>query len=317
MNNVQKDNDDLEKKSKNDSMKYSELSERYEALFTLNKLLHECSCIDEFYLSVHEILKSLMTAENFAIALCDRTFETIEYVYYHDEQVELPHKQQSLSNIRGSITNYLINKSEPIFLTKESIEILADENIIDHYNQSLVDWLGAPLIEQGAVVGFIRVLSYNPDNRHLDQDLDLLHFIAQQINAAISRFNDQEQLKRAVDARTRELMAQIRERERSELLQESLFKISELSNNSGIEIDKFYHQVHNIVGQLINAENFYIARHSIKTEQLDYVFMLDQQIEKHKLDGLIKNAFDDYTQLVITKRQTVLLAEKDIDKLPV
>ncbi|MGJ8691546.1 MAG: sensor domain-containing phosphodiesterase [Thalassotalea sp.] len=309
------DNDSNDSNFKNLALQYSELSERYEALFTLNKLLHECADIKEFYHQVHEILKSLMTADNFAIALCDRTFETIEYVYYHDDLHEHPPNLQSLVDINGSITHYLIEKSEPIFLSKESIEILADQNVIERYNPALVDWLGVPLVDQGVVIGLIRVLSYNPLNRHLEQDLDLLHFIAQQINAAISRFNDQEQLKRAVDARTRELMAQIRERERSELLQESLYKISELSNNSGIEIDKFYYQVHNIVGQLINAENFYIARHTTKTDHLNYVFMLDQQIEKHDLESSIENTLDVYTKLVLSKKQTVLLTEKDIAKL--
>ncbi len=179
-----------------------------------------------------------------------------------------------------------------------------------------MDWLAVPLMEQGIVVGIISVQSYQRINQDLEEDLDLLNFIAQQVNAAITRFHDQAQLKRAVDARTRELMAQIREREHAELLQESLFKISELSNDSSIEIDKFYYQVHNIVGQLINAENFYIAKYDEATEYLSFVFFtLDQNNETSRGEYESRMASNHYTELVVKRKKTVLLNQSSLQAL--
>ena len=294
---------------------YNKLSERYDALFTLNKLLYECHDIDSFYRQVHQILASLMRAENFTIALCDRTFETIEYVYHIDERQQLKNTLQPLSEIQGSLFHYLIEQGKPLLLSSETIRSLAEQQIIQNYDEQLMDWLAVPLMEQGIVVGIISVQSYQRVNRDLEEDLDLLNFIAQQVNAAITRFHDQAQLKRAVDARTRELMAQIREREHAELLQESLFKISELSNDSSIEIDKFYYQVHNIVGQLINAENFYIAKYDEATEYLSFVFTLDQNNETSRGEYESRMASNHYTELVVKRKKTVLLNQSSLQAL--
>lgn len=294
---------------------YERLSERYEALFTLNKLLHECTDINTFYREVHTILSSLMTASNFTIALCDRTFETIDYVYHVDKYLPITVQQTSLASIKGTLTHYLIDHGKPVFFTDDSLRRLLESHAINTYDKRLFDWLGVPLIEQGVVIGVISVQTYEKIHRNLEQDLDLLNFIAQQINSAISRFHDQAQLKRAVDARTRELMAQIRERERSELLQESLFKISELSNDSSIEIDKFYYQVHNIVGQLINAENFYIAKYHAKEDSLTFVFTLDQHIDGNESEYHTRKTGKYYTELVLNKKNTVLLNAEQLQAL--
>ncbi len=96
---------------------YNKLSERYDALFTLNKLLYECHDIDSFYRQVHQILASLMRAENFTIALCDRTFETIEYVYHIDERQQLSSRipYSLYLKFRGACFIILLNKVSPYY----------------------------------------------------------------------------------------------------------------------------------------------------------------------------------------------------------
>ena len=152
---------------------YNKLSERYDALFTLNKLLYECHDIDSFYRQVHQILASLMRAENFTIALCDRTFETIEYVYHIDERQQLKNTLQPLSEIQGSLFHYLIEQGKPLLLSSETIRSLAEQQIIQNYDEQLMDWLAVPLMEQGIVVGIISVQSYQRVNRDLEEDLEL------------------------------------------------------------------------------------------------------------------------------------------------
>ena len=296
-------------------IEYNALAERYEALSSLNKLLHECKDIHSFYKAVHEVIISLMTANNFTIALCDRTFETIEYVYQVNERYCLNTRQSLISDIEGTLEYYLIKKAEALALTRHDIQKLFEQKKITYHEDELTDWLGVPFIEHGIVVGMVCLQNYHDENQNIEQDLDLLHFIAQQINLAITRFHDHDQLKRAVDARTRELMQQIRERERSELLQESLFKISELSNASNIDINKFYTQVHNIVGQLINAENFYIANYSAQSDSLHFDFVLDQYLDKHQECYRTNSSIDFYSSLVLKEKNTLLLNTKELEQL--
>lgn len=296
-------------------IEYNALAERYEALSSLNKLLHECKDINHFYKAVHEVIISLMTANNFTIALCDRTFETIEYVYQVNERYCLHNRESLISDTKGTLEFYLIKQAEALALTRYDIQKLFEQKEITYHEDELTDWLGVPFIEQGIVVGMVCLQNYHEENQNIEQDLDLLHFIAQQINLAIARFQDQDQLKRAVDARTRELMQQIRERERSELLQESLFKISELSNESNIDINKFYTQVHNIVGQLINAKNFYIANYNVEKDTLDFDFILDQYLEYHEQCYKKHSSIDYYSSLILKEKNTILLNDKELNKL--
>jgi len=71
-----------------------------------------------------------------------------------------------------------------------------------------------------------------------------------------------------------ELMAQISDRERAELLQESLYRILTLTNDH--DLDSFDDMEHNIVGQLIKAENFYIANYNQVDDELFFAYLLDQ-----------------------------------------
>jgi len=121
---------------------------------------------------------------------------------------------------------------------------------------------------------------------------------------------DRERLQKAVDARTRELMKQIRDREKSELLQESLFRISELTNDTSIEISKFYSMVHNIIGQLVNAENFYIARYHQENDSLSFVYYSDQKSENLDEDFKPRKASNHFTELVIKRGETLLLDQE-------
>jgi diguanylate cyclase (GGDEF)-like protein len=102
-------------------------------------------------------------------------------------------------------------------------------------------------------------------------------------------------------------MQQIREREKSELLQESLFKISELTNDATLQIDEFYSMVHNIVGQLINAQNFYIAKYDQKSKILSFVYYLDQNSENTEIDSQPRTFGNGFTEYIIRTGETQLL----------
>lgn len=292
-----------------DENDYDELGARYHALITINQLLHDIDDLDTFYRQIHQKLATLITADNFAIALFDRSFNTYKYVYRVDEYERFSSQAISLDHDEGSLIAYSFDLGEAFYADVEQLISLKQQNVIKTYHEKLYDYLTVPLVDQGIVIGLLEIKNYRLNTRAIEQDLALLTFVAQHINSAIKRINEQEQLKQAVNARTQELMAQIREREHSELLQESLFKISELSNDSTIEIAKFYNQVHNIVGQLINSENFFIAKYEDSSKTLNYLFKLDQNIAETDYNV---EASEFYTELILTQKKTSLLTKQDI-----
>ena len=219
---------------------------RYTALFKLNQLSQDCHDLESFYPQVHSTIASLMTAKNFFIILYDQTFETLEFVYFLDEKDEKPSGIIDYQDYEGSFTNLVIESKQPLLLTPELEKQLFDHYKIRQFGSRGTDWLGVPLLQNGLVIGTITIQSYDEKVRYNDSDLNLLTFAAQHVVGAMVRLQDQQRLKNAVNARTKELMAQIREREKSELLQESLYRISELTTDIELDIDTFYSKVNNL-----------------------------------------------------------------------
>ncbi|MFT5295537.1 MAG: diguanylate cyclase (GGDEF)-like protein [Colwellia sp.] len=310
-------NNELDKLNENDNLlakeaislldKYRKLEDRYTALFKLNQLSHDCDELSTFFAQVHQSFASIMRAENFYVVLYDQTLSTLEFAYHVDEKDDYPLGKFSLDEFEGSMTCYVIETANSLLATPEVAAKLISNKSIKRVGTDSTDWLGVPLLNNGVVIGVMAVQSYSEENRYQTVDLELMEFTAQHIVSAMTRLQDHERLQNAVNSRTRELMQQIREREKSELLQESLFKISELTNDATLQIDEFYSMVHNIVGQLINAQNFYIAKYDQKSKILSFVYYLDQNSENTEIDSQPRTFGNGFTEYIIRTGETQLL----------
>lgn len=294
---------------------YQQLQDRHTALFKLNQLSQDCAELSTFYPQVHQVIKSLMVAENFYVVMFDRTLDTLEFVYHVDEKDETPTGLIPYEDLKGSFTSYVIESCEALLATPTIIDDMVANGVLNNVGAAGMDWLGVPLIHEGYVIGVMAVQSYSESTRYLDQDRELLVFAAQHIVSALVRLQDHDQLQKAVASRTSELMLQIREREKAELLQESLYRISELTNKVDLEIDSFYGQVHNIIGQLINAENFFVAKYDNDSDTIDFVYYVDQNSQNTAADFLPQKSSDSFTALVIRRAETCLLSYEEMYEL--
>lgn len=310
LNPLANSNADLAKESIALLNKYQKLQDRYTALFKLNQLSTDCANISSFFEQVHHSIAAVMSANNFYIILYDQTLETLELVYHIDEKDEMEKRVYPLSNFKGSMTCHVIETGKALLATPEVITQLEQEDKIKAVGTAGIDWLGVPLMDDGFVIGVMAVQSYSAETRYQDSELELLEFTAQHIVTALTRLQDRGRLQAAVDARTRELMQQIRDREKAELLQESLYRISELTNDPDLDIDKFYAMVHNIVGQLLNAENFYIAKYNAINDELFFAYFLDQKFDNTTEHFPPRKLSNRFTELVLRSGETVLLDQQ-------
>ncbi len=67
----------------------------------------------------------------------------------------------------------------------------------------------------------------------------------------------------------------ITNRKRSELVQNAIFRITQASI-AGEGIDDLYHSIHSILGELIRAENFYIALYDEVKGEISFPYYVDQ-----------------------------------------
>ncbi len=91
-------------------------------------------------------------------------------------------------------------------------------------------------------------------------------------NAQIQQLQtENERLQKVVD-RLKGLTQKYRS---AEVVQKALFRISELAA-SAREMDNFYRSLHEIIGELMYARNFYISLYDAKDETVDFVYFVDE-----------------------------------------
>ncbi|QDQ74717.1 EAL domain-containing protein [Pseudoluteimonas lycopersici] len=235
---------------------------------------------------IHAVVGGLMPAENFYIVLYDDEARTVRFLYFADAMdtfVADPEQALPLSEMSNSLTVALLNHGKPLVGPSEELRSELGVPRDPQHGPDSADWLGVPLLRDGRVCGAIVVQSYDVPSRYSGEEQALLEYVAQHILTALDRKNAQVELENRVRERTRdlqrandELQAEIVERQRAEQLQRALYRITELSVIAG-SLERFYAEVHAIVGELLYARNFYIALMSADGQLLEFPYIVDER----------------------------------------
>ena len=307
----------LEVAELHDAMARMEHSEQVQrALFAISDLAGSDRDMPDLLKGIHTIVGSLMYAENFYIVRLDAERNLMRFLYVADVEDPPPEGDVRLSDREGTLTWYLLRDGKP--LRGDSDQLRAQVSGPLHYlGTDSFDWMGVPILRDGVVEGAIVVQRYRPGTVYSATDQALLQFVGSHILTALERKRNLDDLERSVGQRTLELAEanrglrlEIGERERAERLQAALFQIAQLATVD-IDEDEFYRSIHEVVGKLLNARNFFTALLSEDRQLLEFPYYVDD-LESSRPARPLGRSLSEY---VLRSGKPLLVSAEDVLEL--
>jgi len=227
---------------------------------------------------MHRIVGGLMYAENFFIVLYDAGRRALRFAYFadvKDTDVPDPGAEIHEDQFTGSLTVALLHHGQPLMGSSAALSARFGLAMDVESGPDSEAWLGVPMIADGEVRGAVVVQSYDKAVHYRASDLALLGYVTRHILVALTRRRARDELERQVQLRTRELSAEVHERQAGERLQAALFRIAELTNTSA-SIKEFCAAAHAVIGQLLYAHNFFVALLVEDDSAFDFPYAVDE-----------------------------------------
>ncbi len=145
------------------------------------------------YGAIHRELSKIIETNNIFIALCDEGRTELQFVYHMDQNPQQePLRKRPFST---GLCEYIIAGGQPRFLGRADFQHLMRTGQLTAFGLVPEVLLAAPLSIGDRIIGVLAVQDYQRPDAFASSDLDVLHFISNQVALAIERKRNEEQIK--------------------------------------------------------------------------------------------------------------------------
>ncbi len=263
---------------------FEEANSRAERLAVVNRIASAAGAtldLDELLETVHQEIGTIFRPDSFFIALYEEEANELDFLFIIDEGVRGDSERLPL----GGFTAVVINEKKPLVVRDlEQEQDRLPVPVLVGSGKHAASWLGAPMLIGERVLGVISVQSYRP-NVWDEEDEQLLLTIADQVAVAL----DKAQLFQERERRVTELAI-----------------VNEIGRTISVtlELDELCALVHQQVGRIFDASNFYIAAYEEEYDEWAVAFWMDRG--QRQPPGRRRKLGEGLTSHIIRSRQPLV-----------
>ena len=149
--------------------------------------------LHSLYGAIHRELSKIIETNNFYIALCDEDRAHLQFVYFVDQNA--PGEQSLMARpFSSGVSEYIIRTGRPQFLLRAELEKLITDGDVTAFGSMPEVMLCSPLSIGERIIGVIAVQDYHKADAYAAGDIEILHFISNQVALAIERKHNEVQI---------------------------------------------------------------------------------------------------------------------------
>ncbi|MBI4731637.1 MAG: diguanylate cyclase [Chloroflexi bacterium] len=163
-----------------------------DAIYRIAVAAETTKSLNDLFPEIHEIILSVMPAENFYITLYDEKQNLLRFPYFKDALDE-PYIDE-IEPGKG-LTAYVLKTGKSLLCTQAVHDDLERQGKVVLLGVPSAIWLGVPLIIEEKTIGAMVVQHYTDPQAYGEREQHMLEFVSSQVALAISRKQVEDKLR--------------------------------------------------------------------------------------------------------------------------
>ncbi|MGD0752796.1 MAG: PAS domain S-box protein, partial [Anaerolineales bacterium] len=158
-----------------DITEHSQTQTLQEAVYRIAAATETTRSLDELYPKIHQIISSVMPAENFYITLYDEIQNLLRFSYFKDAEDE-----PFIGGIQPGkgLTAYVLRTGKSLLCTQAVHDELERQGEVRLLGVPSAIWLGVPLMVEGKTIGAMVVQHYTDPQAYGEREQHMLEFVS-------------------------------------------------------------------------------------------------------------------------------------------